>query len=146
MYVKPGSDTYLTLCFRYKFAWNISKPNCFKYHSSQTVKCSVNYVSFIQHFINHCTRLENIPPWHFISVNRKIKYTILTPHNFAKVDFTIKWNIVSLQIDAMTFKINANKIIWFWNILRSNKLRPHQLVRAALISSSLISLSSSFKF
>ena len=49
-------------------------------------------------------------------VNRKIKYTILTPHNFAKVDFTIKWNIVSLQIDVMTFKINANKIIWFWNI------------------------------
>jgi hypothetical protein len=41
-------------------------------------------------------------------VNRKIKYTILTPHNFAKVDFTIKWNIVSLQIDVMTFKINAN--------------------------------------
>ena len=37
--------------------------------------------------------------WHFISVNRKIKYTIPTPHNFAKVDFTIKWNIVSLQID-----------------------------------------------
>ena len=31
----------------------------------------------------------------------------------------IKWNIVSLQIDVMTFKINANKIIWFWNI--SNK-------------------------
>jgi hypothetical protein len=30
--------------------------------------------------------------------------------------FTIKWNIVSLQIDVMTFKINANKIIWFWNI------------------------------
>jgi hypothetical protein len=27
---------------------------------------------------------------HFISVNRKIKYTIPTPHNFAKVDFTIK--------------------------------------------------------
>ena len=54
--------------------------------------------------------------WHFISVNRKIKYTIPTPHNFANVDFTIKWNIVSLQIDVMTFKINANKIIWFWNI------------------------------
>jgi hypothetical protein len=32
-----------------------------------------------------------------------------------EVDFTIKWNIVSLQID-MTFKINANKIIWSWNI------------------------------
>jgi hypothetical protein len=27
------------------------------------------------------------------------------PHNFAKVDFTIKWNIVSLQIDMMTFMI-----------------------------------------
>ena len=47
-------------------------------------------------------RKENIPPWHFISVNRKIKYTIPTPHNFAKVDFSIKWNIVSLQIDVMT--------------------------------------------
>ena len=46
--------------------------------------------------------------WHFISVNRKIKYTIPTPHNFAKVDFTIKWNIVSLPIDVMTFKINVN--------------------------------------
>ena len=23
------------------------------------------YVSFIQHFINHCTRLENIPPYFF---------------------------------------------------------------------------------
>jgi hypothetical protein len=22
MYVKPGSDTYLTLCFRYEFVWN----------------------------------------------------------------------------------------------------------------------------
>jgi hypothetical protein len=54
--------------------------------------------------------------WHFISVNRKINYTTPTPHNFAKVDFTIKWNIVSLQIDMMTFKINTNKIIWFWNI------------------------------
>jgi hypothetical protein len=39
-----------------------------------------------------------------------------TPHNFAKVDFTIKRNIASLQIDVMTFKINANKIIWLWNI------------------------------
>jgi hypothetical protein len=34
---------------------------------------------------------------------KKIKYTIPTPHNFAKVDFTIKWNIVSLQIDVMIF-------------------------------------------
>jgi hypothetical protein len=51
---------------------------------------------------------ENLTVW--------IKYTISTPHNFAKVDFTIKWNIVSLQIDVMTFKINANEIIWFWNI------------------------------
>jgi hypothetical protein len=49
-------------------------------------------------------------------VNRKIKYTIPTTNNFAKVDFTIKWNIVSLQIDVMTFKINAHKIIWLWNI------------------------------
>jgi hypothetical protein len=63
-------------------------------------------------------RYKTIPheSWHFISVNRKNKYTIPTPHNFATVDFTIKWNIVSLQIDVMTFKINANKIIWFWNI------------------------------
>jgi len=51
-----------------------------------------------------------------ISVNRKVKYTIPTPHNFAKVDLTIKWNIVSLQLDVMTLKINANKIIWFWKI------------------------------
>jgi hypothetical protein len=58
MYVIPGSDTYLALCF---------------------------HVGFPQ-------------------------------HNFAKVDFTVKWNIVSLQIDVMTFKINVNKIIWFWNI------------------------------
>jgi hypothetical protein len=49
---------------------------------------------------------------HFLSVNRKIKYTIPTPHNFAKFDFTIKWNIVSLPIDVMTLKINVNKIIW----------------------------------
>ena len=53
---------------------------------------------------------------HDTSILSTIKYTIPTPHNFAKVDFTIKWNIVSLQIDVMTFKINANKIIWFWNI------------------------------
>jgi hypothetical protein len=64
--------------------------------------------------------------WHFISVNRKNKYTIPTPHNFAKVDFTIKWNIVSLQIDVMTFKINANR----WSLLPQFR----------------ISLSSSFKF
>jgi hypothetical protein len=31
MYVKLGSDTYLTLCFRYEFIWNISKPNYFIY-------------------------------------------------------------------------------------------------------------------
>jgi hypothetical protein len=35
MYVKLGSDTYLTLCFRvgfrYKFIWNFSKPNYFLY-------------------------------------------------------------------------------------------------------------------
>ena len=29
MYVKSGSDTYLTLCFRYEFVWNISKLNYF---------------------------------------------------------------------------------------------------------------------
>jgi hypothetical protein len=35
MYVKLGSDTYLTLCFRvgfrFEFIWNISKPNYFIY-------------------------------------------------------------------------------------------------------------------
>ena len=72
----------------------------------------------MQHFINHVLDKKTFrhESWHFISVDRKNKYTIPTPHNFAKVDFTIKWNIVSLQIDVMTFKINANKIIWFWNI------------------------------
>jgi hypothetical protein len=52
-------------------------------------------------------------PLAFGELASKIKYTIPIPHNFAKVDFTIKRNIVSLQIDVMTFKINANKIIWF---------------------------------
>ena len=37
----------------------------------------------------------------FLSVE-KIMHTIPTPHNIATVDFTIKWNIVSLQIDVMT--------------------------------------------
>jgi len=45
MHVKPGSDTYLTLGFRYEFVWNISKSNYFicinfKNHHNSTSICN----------------------------------------------------------------------------------------------------------
>ena len=52
MYVKPGSDTYSTLCFRvgfrYEFVRNISKPNYFI--------C----INFKSHHINICICNETI--------------------------------------------------------------------------------------
>jgi hypothetical protein len=76
-------------------------------------------------------------PWHFISVNRKIRYTIPIPQNFAKVDFTIKWNIVSLQIDVMTsichkYQVNNtvmfnNLFCRFWQVINLVKKDQHSL-------------------
>ena len=50
MYVKPGSDTYLTLCFhigfRYEFVWNISKPNYFIYINLKVITSIGNETIF----------------------------------------------------------------------------------------------------
>jgi hypothetical protein len=47
--------------------------------------CISTNISVGNHFFQTLAKMA-----HFLSVNRKIKYTIPTPHNFAKFDFTIK--------------------------------------------------------
>jgi hypothetical protein len=75
---------------------------------------------------------------HFISVNRKIKYTIPTPHNFAKVDFTIKIATRNFYSPLASWRAVVSHTGYnsipdidsrFFTTVYSNQLKKHSAMR-----------------
>ena len=91
----PVPDTYLTLCFRYEFVWNISEPNYF---------ICINFKS-------HHIYLQ----WNNISFNREIDFDKIMRGRNCMLNFSVDRNEVSWW-NVFLSSTMINKMLDKWQL------------------------------